>query len=321
MAQIDRFAAWEEVVRRAVGFIDAEDLKIPRGQHAPHELDGTGRKLQAHRSYAPFQIILRCTLKAIMREDDLAGLRYQNLHDLQQFVAIQGAEVNEWENLGMQLWHRLYERRGEPPPRWVLGIEYITDSQDIATERLYVFDTRAQVQNRISPAKWRQAKPGWNKRNNAIVLLLDPVAIIERFHTGRRHAFRFGPMLTAFLAACSPGAPNRFLVMKWVVRELQLFEMEPQVFQNPRHQEAFREWYAFHTLRRMYRMRWGVSLFDAPEQSGPLDQIRMTQDVGYQKYKEGCKKAWLVVEKGVQLGWQSMKRLRLEEKRRLLGRL
>lgn len=292
MPDHEKEIAFQEVVRRAVGFIDSEDLKTARGEHPPHELDGTGRKLQAHRSYAPFQIILRCTSKAIKREENRGRVRHQDLHDLQRFVADPYAGVDDASSLGVQPWHQLIEQRHEQEPRWVVGVEHVTTDPQEATRRLNVFDERADVDDRMPAIEWRQAKPGWNKRNNAIVLQLHPVAMLERFHVGSRHAFRFGPMLTAFLAACSPGAPNRFLVMRWIVRELMLFEMEPQIYLHLRQQEAFRQWYAFHTLRRMYRMRWGISLFDDPEPSGPLESIRMTADSGYQKYKEGAKKAW-----------------------------
>ena len=44
-------------------------------------------------------------------------------------------------------------------------------------------------------------------------------------------------------------------------------------------QELMREWYAFHTLRRMFRLRFGCSMTNCEEIAGPLDTFKPSKDV------------------------------------------
>lgn len=275
-----------ERVRRAVGFLDAEDLKRSRNG---------GLKSQAHASRAPFQIILRLTAKAIAKEDGVTLPRFRQLTDLQQIVAIPDAElqeeIEELQDLGMQPWHVLYEPREKrgagalKEPRWVLDIVNYSNDEDKARKQLYNTDEDEEQELEDKPLR-----VGWNKHNNKIVILLPTKTMIERLYMPQLSLnwFRFGPILTAFLAAMAVHTPDRWLVILYAVKEIKTLQAEDDRLQLS---EARRQWYAFHTLRRIYRMRWGISLSAKQEFSGPLDKVRLTQDLGYQEYLEKTRKA------------------------------
>ena len=107
---------------------------------------------------------------------------------------------------------------------------------------------------------------------------------------------RFNAGMTAFLAAMAPQAFNRFLVIRYAIQEIQRFK--PYMRKNRETGELeqwlpskLHEWYAFHLLRRMFRMRFGCSMFPQEEQSGRIDDVRLTEDAAWIAYKEGAKKA------------------------------
>lgn len=304
--------AHREVVRRAVGFIGSDDLKNPseRKKYRRWELDYLGLKHTAHQSHAPFQIILRLTAKAIEKEGD-GRQWHRNLEDLQLYVCSKDAEQKKEleeldEELGMQSWKLLRLlmeklRRGElikptlPDCRWVVDIvEYCCDKDEAQKHK------RSKVQ------------PGFNKREDSVVVLLPFEDMMRRIALsssrsphpnhprGVRHVYntaRFDPMLTAFLAAMGPGSDHRFLVIKYAIIELKKFELLMATDRQTKEKyqwlpEILEEWYALHILRRMFRMRFGCSLFPQPEQSGPIKAIRLTQDLGWLAYKDAVGKAY-----------------------------
>lgn len=264
-----------EIVRRTVGFMDAEDLKRRR--------DGS-LKTQAHASRAPFQIILRLTAKAIAKEDGVKLPRHGDLHELQQLVAIEHAEMQEdicvLEDLGVQPWHVLYQHSAElKEPRWVLDIAFYTNEEERGQLALY-------GQNKTV---WKPLRPGWNKHNNSIVIYCDTSTMLLRWWASDtpRNVFRFGPILTAYLAAMSQHTPNRWHVILYAVREIKTLQAEDESLKLSEHH---RYWYALHTLRRMYRMRWGISLFPQPELSGRLSELQLQHDAAYQQFMEKTRK-------------------------------
>jgi len=312
-----------EAVRNYVGFVAAVDLWRKK--------EGSNEQYLS-RSYAPFQIILRLTAKAVEKEDQ-KNLRHkhQDLHDLQEYVSsLECVRVKRLEKLegelGMQRWDILYEawqhdkkelderRRILPQPRWVVDIVRYTNSTAQATEWLNVFDNSVEV-DRTDKKNWKEAEEGFNKRNNSIVILLPTEILLARAaivpsksdhpnhpRGGARNRYntaRFGPMITAFLAAMAPKAKGRYLVLRYAVMEVLNFMRNQEYEWHTRRTtgEEFRaipahleEWYALHTIRRMYRFRFGISLFPYEEVAGPLDQMRKTQDIGYQTYKKQAKK-------------------------------
>ena len=188
----------------------------------------------------------------------------------------------------------------EDGPRWTFDIAQYTNDLDKATEALNVFDRRSE-QERIPREQWVPARPGFNKRYKSIVIALPTWSMLQRFQPfGTFNAFRFGPLLTSFLAAMAPNQPNRIHVIRYAVNELKLFELDTNARNEACMPERLREWYAFHTLRRMYRFRWGVSLFEQPEQSGKLDAVKLTQDVAYQYYRDKATKAMKELRKEVE---------------------
>ncbi len=307
--------AHREVVRRAVGFTSADDLKNPskRKAYRRWQLDSRGMKYEAHQSHAPFHIIMRLTAKAIEKEGD--GRKWhQDLEDLQQYVCCKKSWVCEnykelSDELGMQRWrvlHHAYiadkqkQKRGGqelklPQCRWVLDIvEYCCD-EDEATKH-----------------KQSKVRPGFNKREDSVVVLLPFQDMINRIalatsHSphpnhprSTRHVYnvaRFDPMLTAFLAAMAPGSDHRFLVIKYAIHELIQFNLLMHTDRETKEEYQWlpgklNEWYALHLLRRMFRMRFGCSMFPQPEQSGRIQDIRLQEDLGWQAYKDAVGKAF-----------------------------
>lgn len=308
-----------EAVRNYVGFVAAVDLWRKK--------EGSNEQYLS-RSYAPFQIILRLTAKAVEKEDQ-KNLRHkhQDLHDLQEYVSsLECVRVKRLEKLegelGMQRWDILYEawqhdkkelderRRILPQPRWVVDIVRYTNNTAQATEWLNVFDNSVEV-DRTDKKNWKEAEEGFNKRNNSIVILLPTEILLARAaivpsksdhpnhpRGGARNRYntaRFGPMITAFLAAMAPNAKGRYLVLRYAVKEVKrlLQKQEHQWHTRRTTGEELRaipthleEWYALHTIRRMYRFRFGISLFPYEEVAGPLDQLLKSQDAGYQTYKK-----------------------------------
>ncbi len=299
-----------EVVRRAVGLVCGDDLKQMKGGQ-PGDL-----KDHAHKNHAPFQVILRLTARAIQAEDDVPKVWHQDLEDLQRFVSSEDAELENSPRfeLGMQQWHVLRTNTGLLPEcRWVLDIARYTNDTNQATRWKYVNDERAEVE-RIPEEKWKPARKGWNKRNSSIVVLLGGSELLPRtalavsrsthpnHPRGLRNIYntaRFNPLLTSFLAAMSPEAPNRFLVIKYAVSELLLFDFQYATDRETGQEYTWLkggdiacEWYALHTIRRMYRFRFGCSLFPQQELKVPLDQVQRSRDLGWIYYKSEVRKAY-----------------------------
>lgn len=303
--QLQKQLALREVVRRAVGFLHPDDLKRTKGGNADQLKD------KAHPSHSPFHIILRLTAKAIEEEGDGRKWHHQ-LHDLQRYVSSEDAEVcGSWEQLtdelGMQRWHVLYDahkldkaQEGEEPQpilpdcRWVLDIvTYCCEEEEASNQKQYA------------------ASPGFNKREDSIVVLLPLSEFMQRVALSQSRSAhpahprsvkavvntaRFSAMLTAFLAAMGPGVPHRFLVIKYAIQELLLFEFQTTLDDDENEvrwlPSKLDEWWALHILRRMFRMRFGCSLFPQPEQSGRIQDIRLQEDLGWQAYKNGVSKPY-----------------------------
>lgn len=315
----DRYAEpHHEAVRRFVGFLHADDLKRTKG-------DKEALKDNAHRSRAPFHLILRLTGKAIENEGD--GRQWHSrLVDLQDYVcSSEPHKAGHWQELherrkrqqndlnagvpypdmmelGMQEWRVLYDAHKHdqgggvpriiPDCRWVLDIVQYTTDQDEATRIKWNVKRGGKLTDKHTPAK-----PGWNKRNDNIVVLL-PFASAMRRMTYTVHVARFGPLLTSFLAAMAPDKQGRALVIKYCLQQLLLFERLPMRKDRQTDTwhawlpEHLHEWWAFHLLRRMFRMRFGCSMFDEEEQSGPILRMAPERDLAYMKYKATVKKAY-----------------------------
>jgi hypothetical protein len=165
---------------------------------------------------------------------------------------------------------------------------------------------KAEVTNPTSKERRKQARLGWNKRKSNIVIVLSADSLLKRTtlvtsqsehpnHPRKKgtayNVARFSPTLTAFLAAMAPHAPNRHLVIKYCIQQLihVKFHIAPyrnsELFHHQWLKDDMLEWYAFHLLRRMFRMRFGCSLFPQPETTGPLSEIRKGQDLAWLYYK------------------------------------
>lgn len=278
--------AHREIVRRCVGFVSNEEL--------PNN---------TRRSRRPFYLICSLTGKAIEKEGD--GRQWHHMRDdLQRFICSKDCEVKgDTEHIhdeyGMQRWHLLRvtakERKAGresvvPDCRWVVDIAHYCTDQDEATRIKWNLKPHEELTEKHTPAQ-----PGWNKRNDNIALLW-PFPHAMRRITGAVNAARFGPLLTSFLAAMAPNAKGRVLVIKYAIEQLLLFEFQ---FTTDQHGKEYQwlpehlvEWYAFHLLRRMFRMRFGCSMFPQAEPSGPILRMAPERDLAYQQYKKEVAKAW-----------------------------
>ena len=103
----------------------------------------------------------------------------------------------------------------------------------------------------------------------------------------------------------APDAKGRSLLIRYCIDELKLFQLH--MHRDRETGELYQwlpdrliEWYAVHTLRRMFRMRFGCSMFDQEEQSGRIKDIRLTQDRGFQAYQNAVGKAYRNLEGSVE---------------------
>jgi hypothetical protein len=360
--------AHRELVRRAAGFLTAADIKTPikNEEYKRHELNAIGREFDAHKSHAPYQIILRKAAKAIEREDNV---RKENVRKERSGIRIVPLRLSpplpyteEMKAMHQWRWSYMYSKEKakrrrkeeafhqwasslEPPfesesaleesfldfyngrtvydflrmhdgtpegvwevfdeARRIVDIAFYTNDKEKATEALYVGD-KAEVTNPTSKERRKQARLGWNKRKSNIVIVLSADSLLKRTtlvtsqsehpnHPRKKgtayNVARFSPTLTAFLAAMAPHAPNRHLVIKYCIQQLihVKFHIAPyrnsELFHHQWLKDDMLEWYAFHLLRRMFRMRFGCSLFPQPETTGPLSEIRKGQDLAWLYYK------------------------------------
>ena len=276
----------EEVVRRAIGFTVAP---------------GSGK---------PWQILLTLTRKAIQREDELPRASDASAGDFSPME-----ELQHLGEFGMDPWVELYPIQENTAPRHVLDIARHTTDPTEATQWLNRFDSKHKTDTN-NQANWVQARPGWNKKGKSIVILLkewpQPYPV-KRFNqltfTPPRH--NFGPILTVWLAEMAPRVRHRYLVIRHSIRYLMEFYNDPRKlkrgeFTGPppefegdvARQEEMREWYAFHTLRRMFYLRFGCSMWqngkkenrhDVLEEAGTLQGYDLTQDKAWLDYKREVK--------------------------------
>lgn len=287
-----RWHDFEEDVSEAVGFNDVARFKNREGY--------TKRKAHQHRT--PWQLILTLTRKAIAREEELTS------YDQAQKDG-RMSELQWLHEIGMDSWTSLYpvERtvllgrmQNLEFPRQVMDIARYTNDHAQATEWLNVHDAEHQS-TRVDKSKWKPARPGWNKLNHSIVVLLPTKAMIERYN-GTRPYYTFGPILTAWLAAMAPHSKKRTIVIRQAMQYLREFEhahVEPPVFADMpvKDAETMKDWYAFHTLRRLFRMRFGCGMcqhkvdgewVETPEPAGALNEFDINQDKAWVAYKRAA---------------------------------
>lgn len=288
-----RWYEFENDVSEAVGFNDVARFQDRNGS----------AKRKAHQHRTPWQLILTLTRKAIAREEKLTSYD-QAQKDGRMW------ELQFLHETGMDSWTRLYPvkrtlllGRNEDLeyPRQVLDIARYTNDLTQATEWLNVHDAEHQG-SRVDKSEWKPARPGWNKLNHSIVVVLPTKAMIERYNGTRPH-YNFGPILTAWLAAMAPHSKKRTIVIRQAIQYLREFEhettVEPPMFAEMpiKDAETMKDWYAFHTLRRLFRMRFGCGMcqhkvagqwVETPEPDGPLVEFDIRQDKAWVAYKRAA---------------------------------
>lgn len=282
-------------VRVAVGF----STKTERSR----SIDGT-TKTVAHQVNTPWQLILTSTRRAIKREDKLdqynkSHSKMGSLFDLSDYevgmrpwidwydewTAIKAKDQgkNSNGNLPHQRVQRYIdrlERIGMEDMRYALFIERYTDDEQQATEWL-----------------GQPAKDGWNKNGKHVVILNGREPVVDTDWLNGHLRWSFGPIGTAWLAAMAPRATDRVLVIQHAIKMLKAFYIDddistPKFTGSLRDRERRMEWYAFHTLRRMFRLRFGCSMVymknaeKAVEIRQPLDEVRTSEDAGFMQYKK-----------------------------------
>jgi len=141
------------------------------------------------------------------------------------------------------------------------------------------------------------AKDGWNKSGKHVVILNGREPVVDTDWKTAFMRWSFGPIGTAWLAAMAPRATDRVLVIQHAIKMLKAFYIDddistPKFTGNLRRRERMMEWYAFHTLRRMFRLRFGCSMVymknaeKAVETRQPLDEVRTSEDAGFMQYKK-----------------------------------
>lgn len=268
----------------------------------------------------PWQLLKTLTRKAIQKEEGLkrpcdALQENENWQLVNSEFWRESSDLKqtfEWlQENGMEPWVLLYPQKTKEI-RHVFDIVRHTNNQAHATEMLNVFDPNHKGK-RKDKSKWIQARAGWNKEGKSIVVLFEewPKPYPVKNHRDQwvtlRPRYRFGPLMTAWLAAMAPRVTHRHLVIRHAIRQLSEFYNDhkklkqgevtgppPQFVGDIKRQEEMREWYAFHTLRRMFRFRFGCSMWqngqgenrhEVLEQMSSLQQFDLNQDKAWKDYK------------------------------------
>lgn len=202
--------------------------------------------------------------------------------------------------------------------RHALDIVRYTADQKQADEYLNV--NQSQPDKEISETKklkWSKCRPGFHKLRRCIVANLEEIPKPCSSHTrvkvkigGNIHELGravprhyFGPILTVWLLAMGPHVTHRVFVIRKAIENLKAFYDHNRMIQGgfnggktgpppmftgtPERINEMRDWYAFHTLRRMFRMRTGCCMCMAKqdgkwlplmEMTSSLDQVDPNQD-------------------------------------------
>ena len=304
-------AAISKAVKVAVGL---NQKAVKKGQH-----------------HTGFQILLTLSRKAVKTEDGLLREKDSTTGDNAALV-----ELLQWQELGMEDWWSLYPRRAKPKapkkrgerilslepnddlelPRQALDVAFYTNNLDEATKRLNVFDgSHSGWRPRVSKQDWTRASVGWNKKGKSIVVVLDTISILNLAQMNR---FSFGPLMTAFLIAMAPKAKNRLLVIRYCIGMLLSFYaaegekresrlegigFAPPEFTSgdPKRIALMQEWYALHTLCRLFRMRFGCDMFQHQTKvNGYVEWVETKQPAGsLQDYDLSKDRRWLTYKKTI----------------------
>jgi len=210
--------------------------------------------------------------------------------------------------------------------RHALDIVRYAQSQDQADEYLNVNESGSdQEYSDEIKSKWTTCRTGYHKSRRCIVANLEEVPKPCTSHTrvkvkigGNTHEFGravprhyFGPILTAWLLAMGPHVPHRVFVIRKAIHYLKEFYEDnrklqgglnggntgapPQFTGSPEYINEMRDWYAFHTLRRMFRMRTGCFMCMAQqddkwlplmEMTTSLDQVDPSQDQAWTTFRQ-----------------------------------
>jgi len=259
-------------------------------------------------------------------------LRKEDMEDRRNWVNNDGPPPEELMQLGMEPWVVLHEaykahKRGEAPQiipdcRWVLDIvNYYSDAEE-ATRHKHKLPTKKDRETDVELPKLIEA--GFHKLEDQFAVLLPWTHILKRtvLATSKSphpahprtvrvdgeekprelkrtvyNTARFNPMITAFLAAMGPNADDRFLVIKYGIE--QVLQFKPYMRTDRETGEVYQwlpselhEWYALHLLRRMFRIRFGCSMFPQEEQSGRMGDVRKSDDKAWRYYKNEVGKAY-----------------------------
>lgn len=216
-----------------------------------------------------------------------------------------------------------------PPIRAVRDIVKHTINQDEADRHLNVFNPKhGQV---YSKTGWKKARKGWNKHERQYVVFLDGWPKTCSSHAKRHRLdenddpvidadgnkvywplqravprYYFGIILTVWLLAMAPHAKNRVLVIRQAISRLMGFYNDNQKISGAWNRGTtgpppmfdggnLNEWYAFHTLRRMFYMRTGCRMcqheedgewVETPEPSGSLYDFDPQKDKAFMLFKQ-----------------------------------
>lgn len=215
-----------------------------------------------------------------------------------------------------------------PWARVVRDIVFYTANQESADKHLNILRPKqGHEYTKEEKSKWKKtAHIGFNKHERQHVVLLDKwpepcTSHIKLYYTSDEGVkkqsalsravprYYFGPILTAWMLAMAPRAKHRTLVIKTAIGMLMTFYNDNQKLQGGFNggatgpppifdDEVQNEWYAFHTLRRMFRLRFGCSMcqhqkdeewFETKEPSGSLYNFDPNEDAAFQTYKQEVK--------------------------------
>jgi len=285
-------------------------------------------------SKTPWQRLMSQTTKAIAREDDVREVDARKEMSLLLNIETELIGMKDWvDNYpihdgkdGARTWDvpEFYDE-DVPWARVARDLVFYAASQEEADTNLNVLKPKqCHEYTHEEKAKWsKTAHKGMNKHERQYVVLLDkrPEACTShvklyfldqegvRKYSGLNRAiprYYFGPILTAWLLAMAPRSNQRVLVIRAAIRMLMRFFNDnrklqggfsggatgpPPMFDD----EEQNEWYAFHTLRRMFRLRFGCSMCqhqennrwcETEEPSGRLYDFDPNLDGAFKTYKQ-----------------------------------